>query len=55
MLSRLSSVGPCVYHLSFLLFVEKDVERLGVIPSIRGGKVCHVDIDAVTLSREEIL
>lgn len=54
MFSRLSSVGPCVHHLSCLSFVEKGVEWLGVIPSIRGGKVCHVDTEAVTLGREEI-
>ena len=52
---RLSSVGLCVHHLSCLSFVEKGVEWLGVIPSVRGGKVCHVDIEAVTLSGGEIL
>jgi len=34
--------------------VEKDVEWPGVMPSIRGGKVYHVDIESVTPGREEI-
>lgn len=51
----LSCVGPFVHHLSCLLFVEKIVEQLGVIPNIRGGKVCHAVIETVTLDREEIL
>lgn len=53
--SSLSCVGPFVHHLSCLLFVEKIVEQLGAIPNIRGGKVCHADIETVALDREEIL
>lgn len=50
----LSSVGLCVHRLTCLSWVEKGVEWLGVIPSVRGGKVCRLDVEAVTLGREEV-